>query len=349
MSWDPNNPGGFQGSEKDINEMMKQAKSGFDSLKKGSRGMWPLVFIAFLIAIGALTSAYTIPAGHRGVVLRFGQFSNIVTPGLHFKIPFGIDRVFKVHTDKVDTETFGFKSLKPGVRSRFEKGVASERESLMLTRDLNVIDMEWIIQFRRQDPRKFLFSIHDPIQTIRDLSESVIRRIVGDRSFDYILQNREEVNRLFQDQLQEILDEYDGGVKIVNVRLQNVVPPDEVKDAFNEVNEAQQEKERLINQAQETYNREIPKARGEAERIINGARGYALERVNNAKGETSRFVDVLKEYRSSKEVTKRRLYLEAYREIIPKAKQVYVVDSEQKSILPLLNMEALNRKGGDVK
>jgi len=349
MSWDPNNQGGFQGPDKDIGDMIKQAKSGFDSFKKGGKNIWPLVLIAFLIAIGALTSAYTIPAGHRGVILRFGQFSNIVMPGLHFKIPFGVDRVFKVYTDKVDTETFGFKSTKPGVRSRFEKDAASQRESLMLTRDLNVIDMESIVQFRRQDPKKYLFSVHDPIQTIRDISESVIRRIAGDRSFDYILQNREEVNRLFQDQLQGILDEYESGIKIVNVRLQNVVPPDEVKDAFNEVNEAQQEKERLINQAQETYNREIPKARGEAERVINGARGYALERVNNAKGETSRFIDVLKEYRSAKEVTKRRLYLEAYREIIPNAKQVYVVDSEQKSILPLLNLEGFNQKGGDVK
>lgn len=349
MSWDPNNQGGFQGPEKDIGDMIKQAKSGFDSFKKGGKNIWPLVLIAFLIAIGALTSAYTVPAGHRGVVLRFGKFFNIVTPGLHFKIPFGIDRVFKVYTDKVDTETFGFKSVRPGVTSRFEKDVASQRESLMLTRDLNVIDMEFIVQFKRQDPRKYLFNVHDPIQTIRDISESVIRRIVGDRSFDYILQNREEVNGLFQDQLQEILDEYDSGIKIVNIRLQNVVPPDEVKDAFNEVNEAQQEKERLINQAQEIYNREIPKARGEAERIINGARGYSLERVNNAKGETSRFVDVLKEYRSSKEVTKRRLYLEAYREIIPNTKQVYIVDSEQKSILPLLNLEDLNQKGGDVK
>ncbi len=349
MSWDPNNKGGFQGAEKDIGDMIKQARSGFDSFKKGSKNIWPLVLIAFLIAIAVLTSAYTVPAGHRGVVLRFGKFTNIVMPGLHFKIPFGVDRVFKVYTEKVDTETFGFKSTKPGVKSRFEKDSASQRESLMLTRDLNVIDMEFIVQFKRQDPKKYLFSVHDPIQTIRDISESVIRRIAGDRSFDYILQNREEVNRLFQDQLQGILDEYESGIKILNVRLQNVVPPDEVKDAFNEVNEAQQEKERLINQAQETYNREIPKARGEAERVINGARGYALERINNAKGETSRFVDVLKEYRSAKEVTKRRLYLEAYREIIPNAKQVYVVDSEQKSILPLLNLEGLNQKGGDVK
>ena len=349
MSWDPNNQGGFQGPEKDIGDMIKQARSGFDSFKKGGKNIWPLVLIVFLIVIGALTAAYTVSAGHRGVVLRFGKYTSTVMPGLHFKIPFGVDRVIDVHTDKVDTETFGFKSVKAGVRSKFDKDVVSERESLMLTRDLNVIDMEWIIQYRRQDPKKYLFNVHDPIQTIRDISESVIRRIVGDRSFDYILQNREEINRLFQDQLQGILDEYDSGIRIINVRLQNVVPPNEVKDAFNEVNTAQQEKERLINQAQEQYNREIPQARGEAERVINGARGYAIERINNAKGETARFLDVLKEYHMAKDVTKTRLYLETYREIIPNAKQVYVIDSEQKTILPLLDLDKLTQKQGGAK
>jgi membrane protease subunit HflK len=248
----------------------------------------------------------------------------------------------------VETEAFGFRSATPGVRAKFQKDPETAKESMILTGDLNVIDMEWIVQYRRQDPRKFLFSIHDPVQTIRDISETVARQIVGDRSFDYVLQNREEVNRIFQDDLQEILDGYDSGIRIVGVRLQNVVPPDAVKNAFNEVNEAQQEKERLINEAQETYNREIPKARGEAERLINSAQGYALERVNRAKGETSRFSDVLAEYRSAKEVTKKRLYLETYQEVIPKAKDVYVIDSKQKTILPMLDLDKMgSRSGGE--
>jgi len=295
-----------------------------------------------------LTAAYTIQTGHRGVVLRFGKFAGVVSPGLHFKIPFGVDRVIDVHTEKVETEAFGFRSATPGVRAKFQKDPETAKESMILTGDLNVIDMEWIVQYRRQDPRKFLFSIHDPVQTIRDISETVARQIVGDRSFDYVLQNREEVNRIFQDDLQEILDGYDSGIRIVGVRLQNVVPPDAVKNAFNEVNEAQQEKERLINEAQETYNREIPKARGEAERLINSAQGYALERVNRAKGETSRFSDVLAEYRSAKEVTKKRLYLETYQEVIPKAKDVYVIDSKQKTILPMLDLDKMgSRSGGE--
>jgi len=295
-----------------------------------------------------LTAAYTVQTGHRGVVLRFGKFAGVVSPGLHFKIPFGVDRVIDVHTEKVETEAFGFRSANPGVRAKFQKDPETAKESMILTGDLNVIDMEWIVQYRRQDPRKFLFSIHDPVQTIRDISETVARQIVGDRSFDYVLQNREEVNRIFQDDLQEILDGYDSGIRIVGVRLQNVVPPDAVKNAFNEVNEAQQEKERLINEAQETYNREIPKARGEAERLINSARGYALERVNRARGETSRFSDVLAEYRSAKEVTKKRLYLETYQEVIPKAKDVYVIDSKQKTILPMLDLDKMgSRSGGE--
>jgi len=169
-------------------------------------------------------------------------------------------------------------------------------------------------------------------------------------SFDYVLQNREKLNKMAQEELQKILDEYQTGIRIVNVRLQNVVPPDPVKGAFNEVNESQQEKESLINQAQETYNREIPKAKGEAERTINAARGFALERVNRAKGDVARFSAVLKEYRNAREVTKQRLYLEAFETILPNAKQIYIIDSQQQSILPLLQLNQQQvTKGDEVK
>ncbi|MBW1993570.1 MAG: FtsH protease activity modulator HflK [Deltaproteobacteria bacterium] len=297
----------------------------------------------------AYTAFYTIPPGNRGVLLRFGKYSSVVMPGLHFKIPFGIDTIFKVHTEQVDTESFGFRSVRPGIRTEYEKGTVTERESLMLTGDLNVIDVEWIVQFRREDPRKYLFNVRDPVMTIRDISESVNRRIVGNRSFDYVLQNREEVNRMAQEELQKILDEYETGVRIVNMRLQNVVPPDPVKGAFNEVNEAQQEKERLINEAQETYNRKIPKAKGTAERTINGARGFALERVNRAKGDVARFSAVLKEYRNAREVTKQRLYLEAYQMILPNARKIYIIDSEQRGLLPLLQLNERDMKGDEVQ
>jgi len=347
MPWD-NNSGGRQEGPPDLSGLVKKVGDSL-SLGKGGKSLWLIVIVIVLGIILAYTAFYTIAPGHQGVILRFGRYSGIALPGLHFKIPFGVDTVFKVHTEQVDTESFGFTSVRPGIRTQYEKGAATELESLMLTGDLNVIDVEWIVQFRREDPRKYLFNVRDPIMAIRDISESVNRRIVGNRSFDYVLQNREEVNKMAQEELQKILDEYETGIRVVNVRLQNVVPPDPVKGAFNEVNEAQQEKERLINQAQETYNREIPKAKGEAERTINGARGFALERVNRAKGEVARFSAVLKEYRTTREVTKQRLYLEAYQTILPNAKQIYIIDSEQKGLLPLLQLNQQVTKGGDAQ
>jgi len=347
MPWD-NNPGGPQEGPPDLFEIIKKVGDSLN-LGKGGKPLWLIVIVIVLAIILAYTAFYTIAPGHQGVILRFGRYSGMVLPGLHFKIPFGVDTVFKVHTEQVDTETFGFKSISPGIQTRYEKSAATERESLMLTGDLNVIDVEWIIQFRREDPRKYLFNVQDPTMAIRDISESVNRRIVGNRSFDYVLQNREEVNKMAEEELQKILDEYETGIRVVNVRLQNVVPPDPVKGAFNEVNEAQQEKERLINEAQETYNRQIPQAKGEAERAINGARGFALERVNRAKGDVARFSAVLKEYRNAKEVTKQRLYLEAYQTILPNAKEIYIIDSEQKGLLPLLQLNQRDTKGGEVQ
>jgi membrane protease subunit HflK len=343
-----NNGGGRHEGSPDLSEMIKRAGESLDLGKLG-KPVWLVVVVIILAIILAYTAFYTIPPGNQGVLLRFGKYVGLVTPGLNFKVPFGVDKVFKVHTEQVDTESFGFKSIRPGIRTQYEKGAATELESLMLTGDLNVIDVEWIVQFRREDPRKYLFNIRDPIMAIRDISESVNRRIVGNRSFDYVLQNREEVNKMAQEELQKILDEYQSGIRVVNVRLQNVVPPDPVKGAFNEVNEAQQEKERLINEAQETYNRQIPQAKGEAERAINGARGFALERVNHAKGDVARFSAVLKEYRNAKEVTKQRLYLEAYQTILPNAKEIYIIDSEQKGILPLLQLNHPVTKGGEVQ
>jgi membrane protease subunit HflK len=330
--------------------MTRKRKKSFETNKILEGGyFWLLAVVALLTISFVYGTVYTIPTGHRGVVLRFGKYSRIVVPGLHFKIPFGVDKVWKVHTDKVQTETFGFRSVSAGIRSQREKDLQAQRESLMVTSDLNVIDVEWIVQYRREDPRKYLFNLQDPVRAIRDISESVIRRILGDRSFDYVLQNREQVNRMAEHEIQAILDAYQTGIRVVDVRLQNVLPPDTVREAFNEVNEAQQEKERLINQAQETYNREVPKARGEAERTVNSARGYALGRVNRARGDVARFSAILKEYRNAKRVTKRRLYLETFQTILPNAKGIYVIDSEQKSIVPLLQPDRQDHKGGEAR
>ncbi|UCD71307.1 MAG: FtsH protease activity modulator HflK [Syntrophobacterales bacterium] len=348
MQWDNQNKGGWdRGGPPDLMDLVSKAKKRFGGTGKGGR--YPLlIVVVFVLAIILLwTAVFTVPTGHQGIILQFGRYSRIVGEGLHFKIPFGVEKVHKIFTSQVVTESFGFRTVRPGIRTEYQKTRLMERESLVLTGDLNVIDVEWIVQFRREDPRKYIFNVRDPIKALRDISESVIRRIVGNWSFDYVLQNREAVNKMAQEDLQSILDEYETGIRVVNVKLQNVLPPDPVKGAFNEVNEAQQEKERLINQAQETYNRQIPKAKGTAERTINGARGFALERVNRAKGDVARFVAVLKEYRNAKQVTKRRLYLEAFQKILPNANQIYIIDSDQKSVLPLLQLNQQVRREGE--
>ncbi|NIS68286.1 MAG: FtsH protease activity modulator HflK [Deltaproteobacteria bacterium] len=350
MQWDNRNRGGWdRGGPPDLMDLVSKAKKRFEGVGKGGRFPLLIVIVLILGIVLLWTTVFTVPTGHQGIILQFGKYSRMVGEGLHFKIPFGVETVYKVFTAQVVTESFGFRTVRAGIRTQYEKTRAMERESLVLTGDLNVIDVEWIVQFRREEPRKFLFNVEEPVKAIRDISESVIRRIVGNWSFDYVLQNREEVNKLAQEELQEVLDDYKSGIRVVNVRLQNVLPPDPVKGAFNEVNEAEQEKERLINQAQETYNREIPKARGTAERTINGARGYALERVNRAKGDVARFSAVLKEYRNAKEVTKRRLYLEAFQTILPNAQQIYIIDSEQQGVLPLLQLNQQSRKGGEAQ
>ncbi|MEX2239163.1 MAG: FtsH protease activity modulator HflK, partial [Burkholderiales bacterium] len=211
----------------------------------------------------------------------------------------------------------------------------------MLTGDLNVIDVQWIVQYRIEDPVRYLFRVRESRQTIRDLAEAVMRRVVGNRlGSDVLTVGRVAVSTEVKEEMQKILSAYETGVRLVTVELQDVTPPDPVKPAFNEVNEARQDRERTINQAQERANREIPKARGEATRTITEAEGYAVERVNRAQGEATRFAAVLGEYRRAPEVTRRRLYLEAMGSILPDASALYIVDSDQNALLPWLRLES---------
>jgi len=216
----------------------------------------------------------------------------------------------------------------------------------MLTGDLNVLVVEWIVQFRVKDPVKFLFNIRDPRGTIRSISEAVMRQVVGDNSVSEVLTTRRvEINIAVQEKLQEILDSYDSGIQIVTVKLQDVNPPDPVKPSFNEVNEAKQEKEKVINQAWEAYNKAIPTARGQAEKTIKKSEGYALNRINQAKGDAAKFIATWDAYKDSKDVTRKRLYLETMNEVIPKAGNKYIFDSDQKGILPLLRLD----REGDIQ
>jgi membrane protease subunit HflK len=263
----------------------------------------------------------------------------MASPGLHFKLPFGIERVLPVKVEYIYKEEFGFRTKHPGVRTLYEERLY-EDESLMLTGDLNVLDLEWIVQFKIKDPFSVLFNIRDIRKTLRDLSESVMRKVVGDYTFNEVLTTkRMEINKKVEEELQEILDNYGTGVKIITVKLQDVNPPDPVKPAFNEVNEAKQEKEKLINQAWQLYNQKIPQAKGEALKMIKEAEGYAQEVINRAKGDAQRFLLLLEEYRKAEEVTLKRIYLEKMQDILKKAGKKYIIDPKQNAILPLLKLK----------
>lgn len=322
-------------------EEFKQSFTQPDSPQRNSVKILPVIAVVLfmLIALSIMTSVYTIETNEVGVVLRFGQFSRITESGLHLKIPFSVEKVFPVKIDYIYKEEFGFRTRAAGVRSSYTQKSYDE-ESLMLTGDLNVLDMEWIVQYRISNPVQALFNIRDLQKTIRDLSESVMRKSVGDYSFNEALTTqRIEINVAVQEQLQEILDTYNAGIQIVTVKLQDVNPPNSVKPAFNEVNEAKQEREKLINQAWEVYNQKIPQARGEALKMVKEAEGYALEKVNNAQGESARFTLLYDAYSQAKDVTLKRLYLEQMSEILSKSGKKYVTDSDEKSILPLLRLE----------
>ncbi len=302
----------------------------------GIGGIVVLVLVVFLL----WSSWFTVQPEETGVVQRFGAVVRTAGPGLHFKIPYGVETVRLIPTARVLKEEFGFRTEVPGRRTRYSARQFKD-ESLMLTGDLNVIDVDWIVQYRISDPEQFLFRVREPIDTIRDVSEAVMRRVVGNRlGSDVLTVGREFVQEEVKLEMQKILKDYETGVRITAVKLQDVTPPDPVKPAFNDVNEARQDRERTINQAQEQANREIPKARGEAARTIAESQGYALERVNRAKGEAQRFQAILAEYRKAPEVTRKRLYLEAMTKILPEAKSLYIVDADQKALIPWLSIDS---------
>lgn len=302
-----------------------------------------LVIILIVIVVQVVYSSfYTIKPGERGVVLRFGKYSKTAPPGLNFKIPL-VDTVSKVDIETVRKEEFGFRTKVPGRQTVYSKE-GYDPESLMLTADKNVIDVEWIVQYKVRDPFNFLFKVVDVRQAVRDASETTIRRIVGNMDFDYVLSNREVLAGMTSNEIQKKLDSYEAGVDIVTVQLQDVNPPDAVKPAFNEVNEADQDMKRLVNEAEEAYNKVIPKASGDAKKIVEEARGYAIQRVNDSKGETIRFLDIMKEYQDAKDVTRQRIYLETLRDVLPTIKNIYVIDKEQQSILPFLDISGSKQK-----
>ncbi|OPX26968.1 MAG: HflK protein [Candidatus Cloacimonas sp. 4484_140] len=306
---------------------------------KVSRRMITVVVIILAAIVFLVTGLYTVNPEEVGVIQRFGKYLSTTQPGLHFKIPFGVDKLTKVKVKHVFKEEFGFRTLQAGVRTKYSTQ-SYNQEAIMLTGDLNIADVEWIVQYRIKDPVKYLFNVRNVEETMHDVSESVVREVVGDRSVDeVIVLNRKEIADKSQIMLQEQLDVYNAGLEIVTINLQNVNPPKAVQPAFNNVNSAKQEKERIINEAWEKYNQVIPEAEGKSKRTVEEAEGYAVNRVNRANGDANRFIQMYNEYRYSKTVTRKRLYLEMMEKVLPKVEKKYIVDDAQNSILPLLNLD----------
>jgi membrane protease subunit HflK len=297
-----------------------------------------LVVAALLFLV--LTGYYQIEPDEVGVIQRFGKYVRTSDPGPHVKLPFGVETVTKVPVQRQLKEEFGFRTLRSGVRSEFAPPTAETTgESGMLTGDLNVAVVEWIVQYRIRDARQYLFHVRNVQHTFRDMAEAAMRQVVGDHSVDEVLTTgREAIAQDAKQELQRLCDLYGSGIEVQQLVLQDVNPPDAVKPAFNEVNQAIQEKERAINDAWADYNKEVPKAKGEAEQAVRAAEGYALERVNNAEGDAKRFDALYEEYRKAPAVTRKRIYLETMRELLPKMGRKLVLDDKAKGILPLFQL-----------
>ena len=300
-----------------------------------------LLFLPLIAAllIAGITGYYIVQPEEEAVVKRFGRVISIRQPGIHFKLPFGIDSVQAVPTARVLKEEFGFRSVGSDARTQYRKDRMHRVESLMLTGDLKVIDVEWVVQYRIIDPDKFLHRSRDPRQTLRDNSEAVMRRIVGNSlGSDVLTEKRVQVSTAARHELQELLNSFDLGVQITTIELQDVTPPEPVKPAFNEVNQAEQERERLINEAEKRRNQVIPRAEGEARQIVAEAEAYRAERVNRARGEAGRFSSIIAEYKQAPDITRRRLYLEMIDNVLPRAGQIYILQEGHTAPVPLMNL-----------
>lgn len=313
-----------------------------EKAKKAHKNVGPAFIIWIIIlglaAITAFSGIYVVDETENAVITRFGKYTKTEGPGLHTKLPFGIDKNYNVDIKTVRAEQFGFKTVKSGRNNEYRNNISEESE--MLTGDLNIVDVEWVIQYKVVEPKSWLFNIYERQQTIRDISRSVINTLVGDRTiFDVMSVDRSTIQNLAQEQMNNQFNSLGLGINVTTVQLQNVVPPSEVQEAFEDVNKASQDMKRLINEGKEAYNSEIPKAQGEADRQIQIAEGYAAERINMAKGDVARFNSVYEEYKRSPRVTKERIYLETMDSIFGSEKKPDLIDSELENLVPVKNLK----------
>jgi membrane protease subunit HflK len=304
-----------------------------------------LAVMGIIVMIGIFTSFYTVSADSQAVVLRFGKPIGTKGPGLHFKLPFGIDDALNVEVERQLKQEFGYGTEGATNVWQFSDGGEQELEKSMVTGDLNAALVEWVVQYRIDDPEQYLFAVREPDATLRHLSESVMREIVGDRTVDEVITvGRQEIESLATTKLQAATAAYAMGLRIEQVQLKNVNPPIAVQSSFNSVNQAQQDKETAINVANGEYNQEIPRARGEADRMISAADGYAKKRVNEAEGDVASFEALLVEFTAAPEITRRRLYLETMSEILPRLGKTIILDEEASQVLPFLPINPATRQ-----
>jgi len=310
-----------------------------EKIKSFKFGGGPIIILVFIILFLGSSMVYKVGIDEVAVVQRFGKYVRTAQPGLRFKLPAGIEKKTSIKIKRVYKEEFGFKGMRTGDSRQFRaEHESSANVSLMLTGDLNVAVVPWIVQYRINDPVNYLFKVHDPQKLLIQMSEASMRTVVGDRSIDEVISKRKEIADEAQALLQKQLKQANSGIKIVTLEMKRTNVPGPVQPSFNEVNQAVQEKEKLIYEAKEAYNKAIPAARGTAERTVKYAEGYAIDRVNSSEGDVARFLAVYEEYVKAREITKRRLYLEMLGELYPKLGQKYIIDSDQKSVLPLLNI-----------
>ena len=302
------------------------------------------LLIVLLIAV-LLTSSYTVGAESEGVVLRFGKFFKTVEPGLHFKLPLGIDAVTVLPIRRQLKLEFGFTTA--GYTNPIQAGQDPEEEKSMVTGDLNAALVEWVVQYRIEDPRQYLFDVRNPEGTLRDLSEAAMREVIGDRTVDELITiGRQDIEIEALARMQELSKRYQLGIRVDQVQLKNVNPPSQVQASFNEVNKAQQDRENAINVANGEYNKVIPKAKGEADQTIRGAEGYRFKRVNEAEGDVAAFSAVLQQYVKAPEITRTRLYLETMSQILPQTGPKIIVDESMRQLLPILPLSTKPGEGG---
>jgi len=337
---DDNDPWGGSGKPPpDLDDLLKQFGTGLRQMVPSGGPKGAIMIAAILLMVfGAWTAYYTVPSDSVAVVQRFGMYLKEVPPGLHFKLPMGIDNATIVPVKRQLKQEFGFTT--PGASDPFQSPRDGKKETEMVTGDLNAALVEWVVQYRIAEPAKFLFEVRQPSATLRHVSESVMREVVGDRTVDEVITiGRQEIESEALTKMQALSTKYVMGISIDQVQLKNINPPQPVQESFNEVNQAQQEKEELINEARRDYNKVIPLAEGEKDQRIREADGYRLKRINEAEGDVARFSALLAEYSKAPEVTRRRIYIETLQKVLPHLRAKIIVDEQTSGILPLLNLD----------